>query len=321
MSFAKLEAPERPRPAPRPTARPEAAEGDAARDYLFIGVAALMVVGLVMLARSAGNPFVLVAVLPALLALLIRATVLPALFLAGLVYLAAFPDGLPIAPPPAIVSRSHFRVVDLVFVAAVAVYFVAYFRLASLKYRILATTAYVPKSPGESKSPAVPVARRGVGAGGDESARAFAQLLALTLAAAVAWQALAVLAVEPLLVPPLRVDLLNGNDTQSRFLLLAGAVGFGALGFGALVGYWRASKVRPAVARQYLLDLAWRDNRRELNRREKWRAWGRGQLTREPFRVPVRAVARTAAFCLATVVAMALGAFALQLAVRLITGR
>ena len=210
---------------------------------------------------------------------------------------------------------------DLVLVAAVGVYFVAHFRLASLKYRVLATTAYVPKAPGASKDPAVPVARRGVGAGGDEYARAFAQLLALTLAAAVAWQALAVLAVEPLRFPPLRVDLLTGNDLQSRFLLAAGAVGFGALGFGALVGYWRASKVRPAVARQYLLDLAWRENRRELNRREKWRAWGRGQLAREPFKLPMRALARAAAFGVATVVAVLLAAVALWLAVGFLTVR
>ncbi len=321
MSFAKLEAPERARPAPRPTARPAAADGDAARDYLFMGVAAALVIGLVLLARSGGNPFVLLALVPALMALLVRATALPALFLGSLVYLALCPDGLPMTPPPAIVSRSHFRVVDLVLVAAAAVYFVAHFRLASLKYRVLAATAYVPKAPGGAKSPAVPVARRGVGAGGDEYARAFAQLLALTLAAAVAWQALAVLAVEPLRVPPLRVDLLVGNDLPSRFLLGAGAVGFGALGFGALVGYWRASKVRPEVARQYLLDLAWRDNRRELSRREKWRAWGRDQLTREPFKVPLRAFARAAAFGVATVVAMLLAAVALWLAVGLIAVR
>ncbi len=318
MSFAKLEAPERGRPAT--TARPEAAAGDAARDYLFTGVAATLVVGLVLLARSGGNPGVLLAVVPAVLALLLRAGALPGVFLAALVYLAVFPDGLPIAPPPAIVSRSHFRVVDLVFVAAVGVYFVAYFRLASLKYRVLAATASVPKALVEPKSSAVPVARRGVGAGGDEYARAFAQLLALTAAAAVAWQALDVLAVEPLRVPPLRIDIL-GNDAQSRFLLAAGAVGFGALGFGALAGYWRASKVRPAVARQYLLDLAWRDNRRELSRREKWRAWGRGQLAREPFRLPLRAIARAAAFGVATVVAVLLGAVVLWLAVSLVAAR
>ena len=316
MSFARLEA-----PAPaRPAATPAAAGEGAARDYLFMGVAATLLVGLVLLARSGGNPFVLVALVPGLLALLVRATVLPGLFLVTLVYLAVCPDGLPVRPPEAIVSRSHFRVVDLVLVAAVAVYFVAQFRLASLKYRVLAATAHVPKAPGESKAPAVPVARRGVGAGGDEYARAFAQLLALTFAAALGWQALAVLSVEPLRVPPLRIDIL-GNDTASRFLLAAGAVGFGALALGALVGYWRASKLRPAVARQYLLDQAWREGRRELNRREKWRAWGRGQLAREPFKLPLRAIARAAALSVATLLAVLLGAVALWLALGVLTGR
>lgn len=322
MSFAKLEPLDRPRPAPRPAAGPDA--GNGPRDYLFIAVAALMVVALVLVGRSGGNPLVILAVLPALLALVARATILPAASLGMVVYLAVFPDGLPVALPPdvlvpAIVRQSRFRVIDFVQVAAVAVYFVAYFRLAGFKSRVLATTATVGKPPGAADAPAVPVTRRDGAVAGDEYARAFAQVLGLTLLAAVAWPLVNVLAVEPLRVPPFRLDLTSGNDVKSRFLVLAGVVGFGALGLGSLARYWSATGMRPAVARQYLLDQAWREGRRELNRREKWRAWGRGQLAREPFRFPLRAVARTAGYCLGVIVAVLLGAVTLSFAVRLIT--
>lgn len=296
MTFPKLEPVQPTRPAKPPAAVPVGV-GEGPRDYLFIGVAAVLVIGLVLLARSGGTPYVLLAIAPALGALLVRATILPAVFLAVLVYLAVHPDGLPVGlPPPASVSQAHFRIVDLVFVAAVGVYFVAYFRLTSLKYRILAATVTLPAVAGPPQSPAVPVARQGATVAGDEYARAFAQVLGLTFASALAWQVTNVVSVEPLRVPPFRLEV-TGNDITSRFLVAAGALAFGALVFGSLVGYWSASKIRPAVARQFLLDLGWAESRRELNRREKWRAWGRGQLTREPFRFPFRAILRILAFC------------------------
>ncbi len=308
MIFPKLEPvrPARPAGPPVPGAVPVGV-GEGPRDYLFIGVAAVLVVGLVLVARSGGNPFVLIAVVPALGALLVRATILPAVFLALLVYLAIYPDGLPVGvPPAAIVSQAHFRIVDLVFVAAVGVYFVAYFRLTSLKYRILATTASLPAVAGSPQSSAVPVARQGAAVAGDEYARAFAQVLGLTFAAAFAWQITNVVSVEPLRVPPFRLEV-TGNDGTSRFLVAAGALAFGSLAAGSLVWYWSASKMRPAVARQFLLDLGWGESRRELNRREKWRAWGRGQLAREPFRFPARTILRILAFCAMMLLAMAVG--------------
>ena len=313
MTFPKLEPVQPARPAKPPgTVTVPVGVGEGPRDYLFIGVAAVLVVSLVLLHRSGGNPFVLMAVLPALGALFLRATILPAAFLVVLVYLAIYPDGRPVGlPPPAIVSQAHFRIVDLVFVAAVGVYFVAYYRLTSLKYRILATTASLPAVAGSPESPAVPVARQGAAVAGDEYARAFAQVLGLTFAAALAWQITNVVSVEPLRVPPFRLEV-TGNDGTSRFLVAAGALAAGSLAAGSLVWYWSASKMRPAVARQFLLDLGWGESRRELNRREKWRAWGRGQLTREPFRVPFRAILRILAFCAMMLLAMFVGSVLLR---------
>jgi hypothetical protein len=38
--------------------------------------------------------------------------------------------------------------------------------------------------------------------------------------------------------------------------------------------YWRLTRLSPGEARMVLLDTGWRESRRELNRQEKWRAWG-----------------------------------------------
>jgi hypothetical protein len=272
--------------------------GDGGRDYFFAALAALLVLALILVANSGGNPLAAVAVVPALLALVVRAPVLPAVTVLLVCFFAAYPEGVPYGKPPKVpVAQAHFRIVDLVEVAAVVAYFVAAFRRQAYSLRALPPSAGLPDPPPRRTGPVA----------GDEFARGLGRALGLAFAAALAWQFLGVLAVEPLRVPPFRVEIGYGNDGESRFLLLGGVVGLGGLVLTLLTGYWAAAAQRPDAARQYLLDLGWRESRRELNRREKWRAWGRGQLAREPFRVPWRAAVKAAAFAAAVALAAVFG--------------
>ncbi len=250
---------------------PDTASGDGGRDYFFAALAALLVLALIMIANTGGNPLAAFAFVPALLALVVRAPILPAVTVLLVCYFAAFPDGVPKSnPPKQLVTQAHFRIVDLVEVAAVVAYFIATYRRQAYSRQALPASVGLPDPPPR---------RTGLIAG-DEFARALGRAIGLAFAAAVAWQFLGVLSVEPLRLPPFRVEFGYGNDFKSRFLFLGGAVGLGGLALTLLTGYWAAAAQRPDTARQYLLDLGWRESRRELNRRDTGRAWGRGRVAR-----------------------------------------
>ena len=262
---------------------------DGARNYLTVALAALLVIGFALVGGAGGNLVALVALAPALAALAFRAPFLPAVFLGMLVLFALYPDGnVGASLSERRVRPSHFRLTDLFLVAAVVSYFAAYFRLASYKARVLPGNQ-LDASAGK---PPPAVRREGVVATGEEFARLAAQILGVTAFAAVAWWLLTAVRVEPLEVPPLRFDPTRDNES-SRFLVLMGAVGFASLALGSAFWYWGLTRMPPSVARQFLTDTRWRENRRELNRLEKWRAWRRGNLARpEPLRLSVRPLLR-----------------------------
>ena len=63
---------------------------------------------------------------------------------------------------------------------------------------------------------------------------------------------------------------------------------------GLFFWYWRLARLTRDEARMILLDAEWADNRRELNRQEKWRAWARNRkLKRETRPPPPPAVPRS----------------------------
>ena len=56
--------------------------------------------------------------------------------------------------------------------------------------------------------------------------------------------------------------------------MLAGLMAVVTLPAALAFWYWRLTRLSPGEARMVLLDTGWRESRRELNRQEKWRAWG-----------------------------------------------
>jgi hypothetical protein len=278
------------------------------RDYLFIAVASLVLVALVLLSKSGGNLLVLLALIPAFVGFITRSTFMPMVFLVMLVFLNIFPDGnVFVSPIPS--DAKHFRIVDMAFVLAATTYFVSLFRFKSLKTAILPATTGSEKTTQEERPRQVSEIET------EEYAYLFGGLLAFVFMASLVWLSLSSIAIDPTQFPPfLWADDARERRQTNRFLLLVGLLGTVTIVLGLLFSYWRHQRLMPAVARQYLLDTAWRENRRELNRLELWRAWGRGQLAAsESFRPRFRTLVKIAAFVIAFGLALLLGRIALGL--------
>ena len=263
-----------PTDAPAPAARPD-------RDYLFAGLAALLVVFVGMTLRGGPVPG---AVAPAagLLGLLLGWTSMPVVFLLMLAYLLVFPFGLPYysgAVNDAV--GSQLRVPDLVLTAAALIYLIAQYHLLGMTDRVVPTDP-APGTTGTVRRPAAAVVP-------GEFSRLLSAAAASVVAGQAAWFALTHLSLDLDGFPPIRLgppaaptpdDPYTASAWFTRTVLLGGAAALGGLAAGFAFWYWRLLRLTPDEARMMLLDAGWRESRRELNRLEKWRAWGRTRAAR-----------------------------------------
>lgn len=273
--------------APWPAAHMAWLRDPVARNYLFVGLASLLVAAAALIFRH-GHLLAALPVAVAALALLLRSPVLPGVFLVVL-GLAAVPlttwiNGSSISDVP----DSHFRVMDLVLVAATLTYFACQYRLLSLTVQ-----GMPPDAPaGQQRKGDKPPKRPGATAPPEEVGRMFAAVAACVLVGQVVWLFVSELRPDFRDVPPLRLARpaasLNYRSAEplNRFLMLAGLVAVVTLPTGLTFWYWRQSRLSPGEARLVLLDTAWRESRRELNRQEKWRAWGLARRRPRPARRP-----------------------------------
>jgi hypothetical protein len=256
-------------PAPRPD-----------RDYLFAGLAALLVVFVGVTMRGGPVPGA-AAVAPGLLGLLVGWTSMPVVFLLLLSYLLVFPYGLPYYP--AAVNDavgSHLRVPDLVMAAAALIYLTAQYHLFGLTDRLMPADPAAGPPAGGRRPPGAVVP--------GEFGRILAAAAASLAAGQAAWFALTHVALDLDAFPPVRPgpppmmpEAFGAAAWFTRVVVLGGVVAAG----GALAGfgfwYWRLLRLTPVEARMVLFDAGWRESRRELNRIEKWRAWGRARAARK----------------------------------------
>lgn len=246
-----------------------------ARNYLFVGLASLLIAAAALIFRH-GHLLAALPVGVAALGLLLRSPVLPGLFLILL--------GLAVVPLAVWLNRagisdvpySHFRVMDLVLVAATLTYFACQYRLMSLTVQ-----GMPPDAPADLQKGDKPPNRPGATAPPEEMGRMFAVVAACVVVGQVVWLLVSELRLDFRDVPPLRlarpaVSLMNYRSAEPlyRFLMLAGLVAIVTLPTALVFWYWRLTRLSPGEARMVLLDAGWRETRRELNRQEKWRAWG-----------------------------------------------
>lgn len=259
-----------------------------ARNYLFVGLASLLIAAAALVFRH-GNLLAALPVAVAALGLLVRSPVLPGLFLVVLnlavVPLTVWLHGTGLSDAPV----SHFRVMDLVLVAATLTYFACQYRLLSLTLQGMPPDAPVglqrkgdkpPKRPGATVPP-------------EEMGRMFAVIAACVVVGQVVWLLVSELRPDIRNVPPLRLARPAASWTEyrsaeplNRFLMVAGLMAVVTLPTALTFWYWRLTRFSPGEARMVLLDTGWRESRRELNRQEKWRAWGLIRRRPKPARRP-----------------------------------
>jgi hypothetical protein len=246
------------------------------RNYLFIGLSALLVVAAALFMRGG----LIAALMPATIAalgLVARLTVIPIIFLVLVCYFAVFPFGVPyLGSPHSDIPGSHFRITDLILVAAVLTYFAAQFRLLSMTLQGMPPDTPPDLRKKGDKSPRRP----GSIAPPEEVSRLFVMIGACVVIGQVVWFLVSEMRPNLSEFPPLRLAVnspmsrYNPNEPADRFLLLGGLAAVITLPTGLAFWYWRLIRLNPAEARLTLLDTGWRETRRELNRQEKWRAWG-----------------------------------------------
>jgi len=254
---------------------------EAGQTYSLVGFGALAVLGVMLFNLTGGSPLVVIALLPGALGLLFRYVSSPALTLLFLTWLSYFPNMIPSSEPPVqSLSRSHFRLETLMIVAAVLVYLFAQYRLNSLKSR-----AFPSDATDESRKPKLRV-REASEFQAEELFPSGLVFLFVLLATSLVWLAVASFRVDATGVPPLEWRRDNGFDPRSQFLILAGGVAFAmlTLGFGFRYASWLRRS--PTWGRQYLLDVAWLEHRRELNRQEKRRAAAVSKLAARAAPIP-----------------------------------
>ncbi len=270
-----------------------------ARNYLFAALAALLVIAAVMFLRG-GLPAALIPTVVAALGLLLRWTAMPRVFLLLLAYLIALPFGVPLGSAYSDVPGSHFRVVDVILVGAVLTYFACQYRLSSLTLEGMPLD--VP--PHLRRKRDRPPVRPGSLAPPEETGRLFAVIGLCLLIGQLAWLLVSELRIDFRVFPPVRLAYPTGpfprppgfgelSEPTTRFLLLMGLLAVVTVPAGLVFWYWRLARLNPAEARMVLLDTGWREARRELNRQEKWRAWGAARRLRaRPWWVRGRTVLR-----------------------------
>jgi hypothetical protein len=306
----------------------DAASPSASRDYLFIGAMALLVIASVMFVLSEGS--LLAALLPTLVAatgLVLRWRAAPPLALVLLIYLLYLPFGFESSRPlQSDMVGSALRLLDLILVAACLTYYCCQYRLLSLKERAIPSDH---PSPGRTEKPR---RRPESNVRPDEYQRMAMVLVACLFLGQFFWIAIGSLQINFREVPPyqLRSDLfssapvasrnVSSQMAESRLINFVGLAGGATLVAGLAFWYARLAKLTRQEGRMMLLDAAWSENRRELNRQEKWRGWSlhKVRLARGLIDEPVKTRGSSVYGCFQLAIFAILGPIALFLMIRLV---
>jgi len=274
MSRAK----EKKKPEPNPLV--ESFTNPAARVYLLIGGLGLAVLALTMF--LVGSPLAAAVLLSTgASGLLLRWTAMPVFTIIALAYLSFAPIGIPFDVGRFTqIPGSSFVYTDLIIVAAALVYLTGQYRLLTLVHQGMPFDAGLGDRQGRLRG----LVRPSLVVSDPELIRFFVRVGLAVLAGQLLWLAVTNLAVDFRRVPPiiiaeeeftLRKSGRGFDPLESRYLLTASAFLILAVGLRAVFWYWRLQTMNRDQARLILHDTAWSENRRQLSRQEKWRAYAK----------------------------------------------
>ncbi len=245
------------------------------RSYVVVVAAALLVIfvsGLIGGSMYAG----LIPALAGFLGLVLRWPMMPMICVGAAAWFQALPFGVPVVRMTPIDPRyTHFRIQDLLLIAAVMVYLVGQYRLYSLAHRVVPEDRTVKARRADAGPPELRDAD-------DVREREIPQLLVAAAAALIAGQFLWLILSETILdfriLPPFRLREGGFRDSwmyASREVMFALGLGF-ALFFGRLAFWiWKLKTMDRDEAQLALADTGWAEMRREAARLESWRIHGK----------------------------------------------
>lgn len=244
-----------------------------ARTYFALTLGSLIALAACLFVRTEGN--LVLCILPVafgLLGLVGRYTVFPILMVCSTCYFLIFPQFVLFYANRDNAGASHFRLLDLLLVGSVLVYWVSLFRGLSFSHQLM------PLELKDRRQAATepPLVRCAEAVPDDEFPRLALQLGLVLLVGQLIWFGVVWFRMVPSQFPPIRWSINTGErlqvDPNSGFLMFAALFLMAFLGVGMLVWYWRWSRLTPLEADQYLREVEWQFARRELQRQETWRA-------------------------------------------------
>lgn len=274
-AFEEVE-PEAP-PPPIDTLRGMLADA-AVRNYLYAGLAALVMVFLIMLAGSSDIGGLILLTLGTA-GLIFRWPAVPSFFLLFLLYFLVFPFGL----PPAYedydaLQGGHLGVADVLLAFCVVVYLASHYRVYAL------TAQALPNEPTMSRRRRKPVKRPTDLIRPGEIPRLLYIALGVTIVGQILWLITTSVGIDvnadfPFhYSDPREMELFSRRSRPLPYWLVRSFLLFGIGFFGVLLarlvfGYWRLRTQSAAEGALVLQEASWSETHRERVRIELWQKW------------------------------------------------
>lgn len=275
-------------PIPLPPVKPnpyrELFTNPAARTYLMVAAGGLLVTLLTMFLIGSLIATAMLLIV-GLCGLVLRWSAMPVVFVVLVSYFSYAPLGLPFDYGAiSNIPSSNLRFLDVILVGSSLVYLIGQYRLFS------AVQSGMPFDANKLfvKARAKPTVRPAEAPRDRELWMLFARVGIFVLGGQLLWYAITNWRVDFERVPPIvfsapvegfrRGDPLFVPDYLSRFLLALGFFLTVALASRFVFWYWRLLQLQRDQARMILIDTQWGEDRREMNRQEKWRGWQKGAI-------------------------------------------
>lgn len=281
--------------AEKPNQYRELITNSAARIYLMIAGGGLLVSVLTMF--LIGSPIgAAILFLLGVCGLFLRWTMSPVMYVLFLGWFQFAPLGIPFESSPfSLIPGSHFQFLDLILVGSSLVYLIGQFRLYSVVHIGMpfdANKLFVKHGAKPTVRPAEPIHDW-------EIWMLFTRVGIAVLAGQCFWIAITYFRVDFGSVPPVvfaepletnspKFDRVTREYTEpdpffvadymSRFLLTFTIFLIVGLSARFAFWYWELLQLRRDQARLLIVDTLWSEDRREMNRQEKWRGYRVGKM-------------------------------------------